>query len=83
MSDKKAEIERAWRRSKRFFVFFPFWVALIVGINIYQGQDATGYSALEMVGIGILFVMFGAIIFGAGWLIYRFVLGLYTDETKS
>ena len=83
MRDKKAEIERAWRRWKRFFVFFPFWVALIVGINIYQGQDATGYSALEMVGIGVLFVMFAAVIFGAGRLIYRFILGFYTDGKKS
>jgi hypothetical protein len=32
-------VERQWRYTKRFFVFFPFWRLLIAGINIWTDLD--------------------------------------------
>lgn len=56
-----------------FFIVFPAWIALIVGVNIASGPVESGGTAWEQVGYGLLMLLGAAAIFAFQWLIFKFV----------
>ena len=73
MRPKLDRLERSWRRTRVFFWIFSFGIALIVGINIASGPEASGGSALRQLGYGLLMLVGATIVVGFNWLIYKFM----------
>lgn len=71
---KKSDyVERQWRASVRFLKIFPFFILLIVGINIWQDAGAgESFDWMHLV-YGLGFILWGGILYIFMRLIFKFV----------
>ena len=82
MSFRQKFIDAQWRWMKIFFVIWPFWCALIVGLNIWHDVSAgLPFNWLNLAfGLGI--ALFGGVVYYFSRLIFRFVTAQYPDERE-
>tara|TARA_R110002124_G_scaffold104357_2_gene254219 strand:- start:270 stop:521 length:252 start_codon:yes stop_codon:yes gene_type:complete len=72
--EKPGNIRRMWSRTKLIFYLLPFWFALIVGINFWDGLSREQPIDWDFLGYVGAMLAFGVMIFGLGWMIFRFIL---------
>ena len=73
MRSRTDDVERSWRRTVWFIRFFPFWIALIIGINIWDDHSKGNPFNWTLVWGGIGFLVFTGVIYVCSRLIYKFV----------
>lgn len=82
MNKRSNFVESQWRWTKRFAVFFPFWVLLILGINIWQDAQASEpfdpQNLLYTAGI----IAFSIVVLLFNWLIYKSVRSFVRHEER-
>tara|TARA_R110000765_G_scaffold405907_1_gene502688 strand:- start:108 stop:359 length:252 start_codon:yes stop_codon:yes gene_type:complete len=80
--EKPGNLRRIWLRTKFIFYLLPFWFALIVGINFWN--DMSQGQPIDWGFLGYIGAMlaFGAMIFGLGWLVFRFILAASEHEDR-
>lgn len=71
---KKSEyVEKQWRASVRFLKIFPFFILLIVGINIWHDAEAgKPFDWMHLV-YGLGFIVWAGILYIFMRLIFKFV----------
>ncbi len=67
---------------KRFFIIWPFWCALIIGINIWN--DATNGLSFNWrnFGFGVGIMLFGGVVYTFSRLIFKFTRA-YVEHDES
>ena len=65
---------------RRFFIFWPFWCALIVGLNIWDDAHSGRPFNFTNLALGIGIAAFGAVLYFFSRLIFKFVLSVVDDE---
>ena len=73
MRSRTAEVERNWRRTLWFFRFFPFWIALILGINLWDDHSKGQTFDWTLIWVGLSFLAFTGGLYIVSRLIYKFV----------
>ena len=71
---KKSEyVEKQWRASVRFLKIFPFFILLIIGINIWQDADSGKPFDWMYLVYGAGFLLWTGILYIFMRLIFKFV----------
>ena len=73
MTKRVEQVERSWRRTVWFLRLFPFWIALIVGFNIWDDRQKGHPVNWMNLWIGAGFLALTGFLAIWMWLIYRFV----------
>jgi len=73
MKSNLKRVEKIWRRTRMIFFLCPISIALIVGIDIAVGPERGGGTPLQLIGYGLLLLVYSSFIFGLCWLTFRFV----------
>lgn len=75
-------VKSQWRWTRRFFIFFPFLIALITGINLWHdfqsGADFDPMHLLYAAGM----IAFAGIIFTFNRLIFKFFFAWSAHEEE-
>jgi hypothetical protein len=85
VSSQAEYIRKSWKRSVWFLRIFPFWVALIVGINIWDDYAKGKPFNWTNLTAGLGFLVFAGILTIFMWLIHSFVLRCaeYLDKKQK
>ena len=67
----------------RFFIFFPFFVAFIMGLNIWDDIAAGRPFNWENIVYPIGMMLWGGVVYVCSRLIFKFVLGYVSHEEKQ
>ncbi len=73
-------IKRVWQRTRFIFFLFPFWIILIMGINIWSDAGNGKPFNWENVVYPALMLAFSAFLMGCCWMIFRFIASLSKRE---
>ena len=79
MSKRLRYIDAQWRWMRRFFVVWPIWCALIIGINIWDDASNGRSFNWQNLFFGVSIAAWGAVVYFFARLIHRFVRGTYAD----
>ncbi|MES2754066.1 MAG: hypothetical protein V4659_05330 [Pseudomonadota bacterium] len=79
MNKKVQFIDRQWRMMKWFFIVWPFWCAMILGLNIWDDANAGRPFNWTNFASGLGIALFGGVVFMFGRLIFRFLRSVYDD----
>jgi hypothetical protein len=74
VNPRSDHVRRSWRRTVWFLRLFPFWIALIVGLNIWDAHAKGRPFNWTNIWYGIEFLVFTTFLGLWMWLIYKFVL---------
>ena len=71
--NKSDYVEKQWRSSVRFLKIFPFFILLIIGINVWHdAEQGKPFDWMYLV-YGIGFLLWTGILYAAMWLVFKFV----------
>ena len=82
MSKNVDFVKRQWRWTRRFAIFYPFWIALILGLNVWQ--DATKGEPFDwkQLWLALGMIVFGGLVYLFCSLIFRVVLAKATHDER-
>ncbi|WEK44225.1 MAG: hypothetical protein P0Y64_05270 [Candidatus Sphingomonas colombiensis] len=80
MSQQLRFIDTQWRWMRRFFIVWPFWCALIIGINIWSDAQAGRPFDWGNLLFGSGIALFGGVVFFFSRAIFKFVRGFVSNR---
>jgi hypothetical protein len=80
VSKRLRYIDAQWRWMQRFFIVWPFWCALIIGLNIWDDASHARPFNWHNLALGLGIMAWGGVVYAFARLIVRFVRGIYANE---